>query len=161
MVPTPEEELLQTSQLAKEAAELLWEFLALGTAEVQDADIHAPLSTLLANARVLQAQMRGHISNYQGGNEAGRAPARPGPGPGCSRFPLPGGRRAAFFFSGAGPGGDGGAPAAGRPLGPGGHRSGGARRARATPRSRRRRGCPCSDAPAGRQPPLAGTFLCP
>merc|ERR1719235_2883446 len=75
MVPTPEEELLQTSQLAKEAAELLWEFLALGTAEVQDADIHAHLSTLLANARVLQAQMRGHISNYQGGNEAGLATA--------------------------------------------------------------------------------------
>ena len=75
MVPTPEEELLQTSQLAKEAAELLWEFLALGTAGVQDADIHAHLSTLLANARVLQAQMRGHISNYQGGNEAGLAMA--------------------------------------------------------------------------------------
>ena len=75
MVPTPEEELLLTSQLAKEAAELLWEFLALGSAEVRDADIDAHLSALLANARVLQAQMRGHISNYVGGHEAGLAQA--------------------------------------------------------------------------------------
>lgn len=75
MVPTPEEELLLTSQLAKEAAELLWEFLALGSAEVQEADIDAHLSALLENAKVLQAQMRGHISNYTGGHEAGLAQA--------------------------------------------------------------------------------------
>lgn len=75
MVPTPEEELLLTSQLAKEAAELLWEFLALGNPGIHDVDIHAHLSALLDNARVLQAQMRGHIRNYTGGHEAGLAQA--------------------------------------------------------------------------------------
>merc|ERR1719235_2358228 len=151
MVPTPEEELLQTSQLAKEAAELLWEFLALGTAEVQDADIHAHLSTLLANARVLQAQMRGHISNYQGGNEAGLATALEASDMLTTCLQEYEGSRGSAPQAPAPPSSDYQAPQLLAEPQP----------APAPPRSRRRRGCPCSDAPAGRQPPLAGTFLCP
>ncbi|PRW59857.1 hypothetical protein C2E21_1451 [Chlorella sorokiniana] len=61
--PSQADELQELSVLAKDAAEILWEMVAMGEGG-------AAVEDMKSKAGQLQAQLRGLISDYQGGDEA-------------------------------------------------------------------------------------------
>lgn len=62
MLATQVDEMRELSALAKDAAEILWEMVALGESGAAFADMRS-------KAEQLQAQLRGLISDYSGGDE--------------------------------------------------------------------------------------------
>ena len=62
MVPSQEEELQEISVLSKDAAEILWEMVALG-------ENGPDLDDMKSRAEQLRAQLRGLLNDYSGGNE--------------------------------------------------------------------------------------------
>lgn len=62
MVPSQEEELQEISVLSKDAAEILWEMVALG-------ENGTDLDDMKSRAEQLRAQLRGLLNDYSGGNE--------------------------------------------------------------------------------------------
>ncbi|GAB4822123.1 hypothetical protein N2152v2_009169 [Parachlorella kessleri] len=62
-LPSQVDEVREISVLAKDAAEILWEMVAMGESGGAVADMQS-------KAEQLQAQLRGLISDYQGGDES-------------------------------------------------------------------------------------------
>ncbi|KAL4429621.1 hypothetical protein ABPG77_008670 [Micractinium sp. CCAP 211/92] len=62
-LPSQADELQELSILARDAAEILWEMVAMGEGG-------AAVEDMKSKGRQLQAQLRGAISDFQGGDEA-------------------------------------------------------------------------------------------
>ncbi|KAL4458365.1 hypothetical protein ABPG75_013230 [Micractinium tetrahymenae] len=62
-LPSQADELQELSVLAKDAAEILWEMVAMGEGG-------AAVEDMKSKGRQLQAQLRGAIGDFQGGDEA-------------------------------------------------------------------------------------------
>lgn len=62
-MPTQAEEIQEVSVLAKDASEILWEMVAMG-------ESGPAMEEMRSRAELLQAQLRGLINDYTGGDEA-------------------------------------------------------------------------------------------
>lgn len=69
MVPSQAEQVVQTTQLAKEAASLLWEAIAFQGSD-PDPEVQTHLNGLKENAGLLGKQLRGMLTSYEGAEEA-------------------------------------------------------------------------------------------